>query len=921
MSLSSRVRTWWRAMRNGRAVDAQIDDELRFHIESCAEDLMRGGVPREEAMRRAKAQLGSMAAARENARQAWGTRWVDDLRGDLRYAVRMLAKSPGFALIAVGSLALGIGANTVIFTAAQHALLDRLAVPHPEQLRMLEWTEPHPGVVESLWGWYDDGPAGVRSTSFSYPVYEQLRRENRWLTDLFAFKNFGRMTATVEGHAQPVEVEMVSGNYYAGLGVSPQLGRGIQESDDGAVGSGPVVVISERFWTRQFGRSPDLIGKTIMINATPMTIVGVNPAGFTGAYSAQESPDVFLPFSMQPVIAPQNIESDTSGSLLANTHLWWVLVMGRVKPGATGATVAAGQAGLDAVMINAVRATMTMSKGSRMPQLLLRDGSRGQNPHTDDLVKPVAVLLGLAGLVLLLACANLANLLMARGGSRQREMSVRLALGAGRRRILRQMMTESMLLSLLGGAAGLLLAFAVRNTIPRLLSDSWSSPAFTAKFSWPIFVFAAVLSILTALIFGLAPAWQAMRVEASSGLKDSGHTVTHRRRGLSGRAIVVFQMALSMLLVVVAGLFAQTLMRLGKAPLGFQPHDVLLFSVELPESRYPGPASLRVLQQVEERLAAVPGARSATLMTVPLLSGNASNMTFVPEGEHYRREDRPGVLADYVGRDFFRTFTIPIVAGRPFNEGDTATSHKVIVVNESLVKKFFGNRNPVGTTVEIGWNHPYPAQIVGVCADTKYYSMRASVQPTAYAPYTQRGVGLNQATFAVATGLPGDAILPSLRDAVASVDRNLPVLDVRTQDEQIAANLRQPRLFADLTGAFGVLALVLACVGIYGITAYSVSQRTNEIGIRMALGAEPARVLRMVLREASWLGILGVVAGLAGALALGRVIGAMLYGLKPWDPATLAASAVLLLAVALAAGWVPARRAAGVDPMRALRHE
>jgi predicted permease len=466
-------------VRRGAEVDAQVSEELQFHIESYAEDLMRAGMPREAAMRRVRAELGSVAAVRENSRQAWGTRWFDELRGDLRYALRMLAKSPGFTAIAIGSLALGIGANTVIFTAAQHMLLDRLAVPHPEQLRMLEWAQPHPGLVESLWGWYDDGPAGLRSTSFSWPVYEQLRHENRSLADIFAFKNFGRMTASIGGEAAPVNVEMVSGNYYAALEVKPQLGRGIEESDDGAVGSGPVVTISDAFWAKQFGRSRDAIGRTILVNAQPMTIVGINPRGFTGAYSAQESPDIFVPFSMEPIVAPGEL-SDGKNTLLENNSIWWVLVMGRLKPGVPAVTA---DAALNVQLKAAVHATMTVKEDKRIPRLALEDGSRGQNPNADSMVKPVAVLMGLAGFVLLLACANLANLLLARAGARQREMSVRLALGAGRGRILRQMMTESLLLSLTGGAAGLLLAWTVRNGIPRLLSHGWNPPAFTARFT------------------------------------------------------------------------------------------------------------------------------------------------------------------------------------------------------------------------------------------------------------------------------------------------------------------------------------------------------------------------------------------------------------------------------------------------------
>ena len=919
MSLGSRMKTWWRAVSRGGEVDAQVEDELQFHLESYAEDLMRRGMTRAEAMQRARAELGSLAVNKENCRQAWGTRWWDELRGDLRYALRMLARSPGFALIAVGSLALGVGVNTVIFTAAQHMLLDRLSVPHPEQLRLFSWMEPRNGVVEDMWGEFDDLPeGGEQSTSFSYPVYQQLRRENRTLADVFAFKPLGRITATIDGQAEAVGAEMVSGNYYSTLDVRPQLGRGIQESDDGAVGSGPVVVISDTFWAKRFGRSPNVIGKNILVNATPMTIVGVNPQRFTGAYSAQDTPDIFLPFSMQPLAVPRSYDPDLSASLLVNTKMWWVLVMGRAKPGGADATAAAS---LNVVLNAAVRETMTVKHDSQIPRLLLEDGSRGQNPYAEDLAKPVTVLMGLAGFVLLLACANLANLLLARAGARQREMSVRMALGARRGRILRQMMTESLLLSLMGGVAGLLLAWGVRNAIPQLLSQAWNPPAFSARFSWQIFTFAAGISLLTGLIFGLAPAWQATRVQVSSGLKDSGQTVTRRRRGLSGKAIVVMQVALSMLLVIGAGLFVQTLVRLGRTPLGFRSHNLLLFSVQLPETRYPGPASIPVLQRAEQRLRAVPGVTAVTLVRAPLISGNASNITFVPEGQQYKPDDSPSVLTNDVGNDFFKVFGVPILAGRGFDAGDTATSRKVAVVNQTLARKFFPNVNPIGRSFRAGRNHPISIEIVGVCGDTKYYTLRKNVEPTYYGLYEQKPNGISEATFAVATHLEGQSIVPSLRGAVRAVDRNLPLLDLRTQDEQIAASLQHERIFASLTGAFGALALVLACIGIYGIMAYTVSQRTNEIGIRMALGAQPERVLWMVLGEAWWMAAIGVAAGLGLAVTLGRVVASLLYGVPANDPATLLIAAMLLLTVALGASWIPARRAAGVDPMRALRHE
>jgi len=891
-------------------------EEMQEHLIQQTEENMRSGMPPDEARRHAALKFGVAETIREQYHAETSLPLIESTLQDLRYAVRILRKSPGFTAIAVGSLALGIGANTAIFTAAQHMLLDRLNVPHPDQLRMFYWTQPKEGIVSSMWGSWDDMPDGGEiSTSFSYPVYQQMRQANRSMAEVFAFKPYGRMTVTISGNAEAAETEMVSGNYYAGLGVRPQLGRGIQESDDGEVGSGPVVTISDRMWTNRFGRSPDAIGKTVLVNAQPMTVVGINPPGFTGANSAQGTPDVFLPFSMQPIVAPDG--SDTP-SLLTNKSLWWVLMMGRIKPGVSSET---SQASLNVALNAAVRATMDVKKDNQLPRLVLRDGSRGQNPSIEGFAKPLVVLMALAGLVLLLACANLANLLLARAGVRQREMSVRLAMGAGQGRILRQMMTESLLLSFLGGASGLLLAWLVRNTIPRLLSNAWDPPAFSARLSWPIFAFAAAVSVLTGIVFGLAPAWKSTRVEVSSSLKESGQTVTRRRRGLGGKAIVAVQVALSMLLVIGAGLFVRTLMQLGRTPLGFRSHNLLLFSVDLPETRYPLAASTPILQRLDEKFASVPGVQAEALTELPLISGSARNSTLIPEGQQKKAEGNPSALTNRVGAHFFETFGIPIIAGRVFTMQDAPNSPKVAIVNQSLAQKYFPNANPIGKTFQTGGRHPFTVEIVGVCGDARYYRVRKEVQPTFYTPYWQVDEGVHDATFAISTQLDGHALLPSLRDAIRQIDTNLPMLDVRTQDEQIAANLRQERIFAVLSSGFGVLALALACVGIYGIMAYSVANRRNEIGIRLALGAQPGQVRAMILRESTWLSIAGIVAGVGTALFLTRLVKSMLYGIQPNDPLTISCGVLLLLAVALAASWIPARRAARVQPMEALRHE
>jgi predicted permease len=913
MRLLSRISTWWRAVSRGRELDRQIGEELKFHIESYAEDLVRSGLPHDEAMRRARAELGSISARKENCRSAWGTRIFDELHGNLRFAVRMLAKSPGLAAIAIASLALGIGANTVIFTMAKHMLLDRLGVPHPGDLRLLWCTESDDVAVKGFWGYFDGVPGGPNiTTSFSYPIYQQLRKQNHSLADIFAIKRFWRMTATIDGRAEAVSAEMISGNYYSALGVQPALGRAIGEPDDGEPGSGPVIVISDRYWTNRFSRSPSVIGKTISINLTPMTIVGVNSPGFTGAYDTMSSPDVFMPFSMQPIVAPNG-----SQSLLTDPDEWWVMMMGRAKP---GVPEPAAEAALSVAFDAAIRATVAVKKDAKMPRLMVRDGKRGQDQEAQ-MSKPVYVLQGLAGFVLLLACANLANLLLARTGARQREMSVRLALGARRGRILRQMFTESLLLSMLGGAAGLLLAYVGRDAIPRMMTDPWGQLPFEGRIDWGIFAFASAISIATGLLFGLAPAWQATRVHISSGLKDSAQTATRRRKGFAGKAIVVVQISLAMLLLVGAGLFVRTLVNLGYAHLGFSPDHLLLFDIEPPSARYRAAKDVALHRELEQRLAAVPGVDAVTLSQQPLIAGNITQSQFMPSSQANFKERR--AQFNLVGERFLLTMGIPLVAGRSFNSGDTETSRKVAIINRKLAKEFYPNADPVGRTFTTDLKDTTPITIIGICGDAKYDRVTKDVGATYYVPYRQHGDpdGGMQMTYEISTRMSPAAIVPSLRAAVATVDGNLPLLDVRTQQQQINSTMRPERIFANLSAGFGVLALVLASIGMYGIMAYSVSRRTNEIGIRMALGAQPRLVLGMVLGEASRLVAIGIVVGVCAALAMGRVIASMLYGLNSWDPVTLMSSAALLIGVAIAASWIPARRAAGVDPMRALRHE
>jgi predicted permease len=914
MSLQSRVKTWWRAVSRPGELAEQVHEELEFHIESYAEDLMKSGVPRGEAFRRAKAELGSIPAGSEQCRAAWGTRFIDTLRADLRFATRMLVKSPGFTAIAIGSLALGIGANTAIFSMAKQVLLDQLNVPRVGQLRLLAWHSKGHSIVHSEWGDMHRTADGQGSTSFSYPVYEQLRRQNHDLGELFAFKNLGRLNVTVNGEAEVVNGDLVSGNFYEQMQVQPQQGRAISPSDD-VVGAAPIAVISDSYWERRFNRSRSALGKTILVNLIPVTIVGVNPPAFTGAKGTLSSPQLFLPFSVQPAIYPyQNVNS-----LLASNKVWWMQIMARVSPG-TDETKA--RAALDVAFKSAIHATAVIKAGESIPDIEVNDGSHGLNEAQGQMGRPLWSLMALSGLVLLLACANMANLLLSRSEARQREIGVRLALGAGRWRIVRQVMTESLLFAALGGLAGLVLGSIGKRAIVAMLSGPSDPLIIRDGFDWGVFAFCAALSVVTGLLFGAVPAWQLTRTQANATLKDHAQTVSRRQRGLTGKSIIVFQVALSTLLVVSAGFFLRTLLNLNNIKTGFDPRNLVLFEVRPPLKLYTGEKQSLLFRQLTDHLASEPGVQFVSLTSVPPLANSYDSDDFTPEGAKPDASET-GVNEATVGERYFETLRIPIVAGRGFASTDTETSLRVAVINQALARADFPNQNPIGKTFTTTDNkqNKLVFRIVGICADARYASLREEPPPVFYLNYRQAPEVDWGMTFAVRTSAPRHAIAPALRRAVQSVDQNLPLVDIRTQQEQIDQLLTNERIFADLTVAFGVLALVLASIGIYGILAYSVSRRTNEIGIRMALGARADQVMRMVLGEASWMTVIGIVVGLGAALALGRVVASLLYGLKASDPTTLAGAAGVLIVVALAASWLPARRAASIDPMKALRHE
>jgi predicted permease len=771
-----------------------------------------------------------------------------------------------------------------------------------------------------MWGMSDNTPEGIGAASFSYPAFEQLRRDNHVLEDLFAFKDVGRMNATIGGDAQILQGELVSANYFDQLQVSPQIGRPILAADD-QIGAPAVALISAELWQRAFGSSSAVVGRTIKVNMVPVTVIGVTPPGFTGAKSLQSAPDLFLPLSSQPLVEPRG----RNGSLLgaSSPQVWWLNIMGRTRAGISDATA---QAALDVSLSAVVHSSLRPDANTTIPRLDLLDGSRGLFLSKQLFAKPLELLMAVVALVLLLACSNIASLLFARSMARQREVGVRLALGAGRARVLRGVLTESMLLSALGGVLGVALAFAGCRTLPALLANPWETSQFKMPLDWTVLAFTASVTVLSGLLFGIVPAWIATRSDGGACLKGSAQNIARRRKGFGGKMIVSFQVTLSTLLVAGALLFVGTLFNLAHVNPGFRTNHLVIFAIQQPESRYPPPKDLQLHHQIEERLRALPGVENVTLSEVGYISDSMENTPFLPEGQIQDPEKDQSAWNNAVSPSFFHTMGIPIMAGRDFNENDTASAPKVGILSESLARKAFPGQNPIGKHF-LAHFHPSEGapgdliEVVGICGDTRYWSLKQNPVGMFYQPYLQVQNLDFGATYEVRTSMSPGSIAPSLRAAVQAIDPDLPLQDIRTQQEQIDASMQQERIIAALTASFGVLALLLASAGVYGVMAYSVAQRTSEIGIRIALGALPKEVLAMVLREATWIGMGGIIFGLGATLLTTRMVKSLLYGLQPNDPAVLAASATLLALIGLAATWVPARRAAAVQPMEALRHE
>jgi len=815
---------------------------------------------------------------------------------DLRYGIRSLLKNPGFTAVGVITLALGIGANTAIFTLIDAVLLKMLPVKNPEQLVLLNMIDGR----------------GNRN-NFSYPLYERLRDHNQAFSGMFASLGFNFQLA-VDGKSESrLDGAIVSGSYFSVLGVSAFLGRTLTVEDDRVPGGHPVVVISYNFWKQRFALSTAIVGKAITLNGTPFTIIGVTPPEFLG-HTTGELPKVWVPLMMQFQVRPGR-------SLLNDPNSSWLEVIARLRP---EVSVEQARAGLNVLVRQYVAETVGEIKADDArhrreilnQKVELESGSQGLNRLRQRFSQSLLILMLAVGLVLLVACSNVANLLLVRATGRQKEIAVRIALGAGRLRLIRQLLTEGVLLATLGGVAGLLLSYWITDFVLALFSVSLDlSPNVR------ILGFTGAVCVLTGILSGLAPAFRATRVDLNSTLKDNSRSLIGGAPRLSlGRGLVISQIALSLLLLIGAGLFIRSLQRLKSLDAGFQQDNVLLSMIDPVAAGHKEERLTNTYIRLLEALSALPGVRSASLSQQTFRTGSSMTCCLSVEGYTPQPNEDRSVRTEVVSPKYFETMGIPLRLGRDFSWQDGENTPKVAVINESMAHYYFSNANPIGK--RFGWGETKNSteiEIVGVAKDAKYDSLREQTPHMIYFPFLQNAKYLW--VLAVHTvGKPSD-VAAAIRQEVKSVDPSLPVTNVATLAEQVDESLRPERLIAKLSGLFGLLGLLLAAVGLYGTMSYTVARRTNEIGIRMALGAQRGDVLWSVLKESLQLVMIGVVIGLPAALSATRLISSQLFGLTPNDPGTIAMATLLLVAVAAIAGYLPARKASRVDPMVALRYE
>jgi predicted permease len=952
------------SMFRKRQLEARLDEELRFHLEMQAREHEARGMSPEAARRAARLDLspgGSLDPLKEEVRARRGVPALETLGRDLRYALRMMRKSPGFTAVVLLSLAFGVGANCAIFSIVDALLWKSLPVPGADRLVVLG---------------KQDGTGEDPPPWFSYTAYQHLAEARTTITGMIAFtseftvqvRREAGATATAAAPSRPsrandstafaaaetATAELVSGNFFALLGRGMAAGRAFSAAEDTEPGAHPLAVLSYGFWQRAFARDPRVVGRVLLVNGAALAVVGVAPRSFAGVF-ADAAPDVFLPLTARDLVkyrgdAYSDGPRDYDAPIWQQVNIHWLQLLAVRRP---GIRVQQATAVLDVLFerekeVQAATETDARERASVLAtHIRLAPAERGLAESRETLGAPLFILMAVAGLVLLIACANVANLLLARADRRQKEMAVRLGIGAGRGRLLRQLLTESLLLAGLGGALGLLFAvWGSRFLLGLLASGASGNPdlALDVAIDGRKLAFAAAVALLTAVIFGLAPALQSTRLDLAGSLKEGGRALGSGalgRRGGSGirrlplgRLLVAAQIGLSLVLLIGAGLFVRSLRNLMGVDAGFERDRLVLVSISPHMLGYDKARLGDLYRRLVERLEAVPGVRSASLSVYSLLGDSATRSTFSLPGYTPRRGEDQWSYESVVTPGYFQTVGMPVLAGRGFSVRDRQQAPRVVVVNQTFVRRYLwrpavpqGAPAPIGAVDAVGRrfgfgnpSHSRDLEIVGVVRDAKYFRLGLDGRPMVYLPVEQEPGELHDVEVRVASGAT-PAVGGALRRVIAEVAPDLPVLRVATMSEQVARSLARERAVARLAGFFGLLALVLAAVGLYGVMSYSVARRTNEIGLRMALGAPRGQVVGLVMRDTARLIAVGVAAGLAGALAGTRVAASQLFGVSARDPATMLAATLAMVAVALAAGFLPARRAADTDPMVALRHE
>ena len=907
-ALASRIRGWF----SHQSIDRDFERELSSHLEMLTNENIRRGMPPDEAKRAARIRLGGVTQLKEANRRLRGLPLLETFLQDARYALRMLRKNPGFTAVAILTLALGIGANTALFSVVQAVFLRTLPVDHPEQLVLVEWNKKEwpRGITQSGYG-----------DSLSFPAFDQLRERNSSLSSIFGFAPLGFNSANtnvvVNGQAGLVDGVMVTGGFFSGLGIRPAAGRTISEEDDGAA-KPRVAVLGYSYWVSHFGSDPRAVGTNISVDNFPCTVVGVAPPSFHGVLPGHDV-DLYVSLSDGRGLAPWG-----PGAQKASLHdeLWfWLAVMARMKP---GVKMEAARADLNNIFQNYL--TSTVLKGYKLqelPHIKISAAGRGLDPLRQAFADPIRLLQWMVALILLMACVNIAALLMARATKRSSEMGIRMAIGASRSRLIGQLLIENLTLAFLGGALGLAFAYWGARTLVLLLSPAGEPLILDVHLEMRVLLFAAGLAFVTTLLFGLGPSISATGVDVMSSLKESTRNNTGRGIGSKVRGMLVCaQVAISVVLLAGAGLFLRTIQKLENENLGFNREQILLFGINPSQNGYDGQNLTTFYNDMQARIQALPGVRSATLSRLSLIGGWISNGPIVAQGKPHD-SDAPTVYSNEVGANFFTTMGIPVIYGRDFNESDMNGGARVATVNQTFARKYWPNQSPLGRRFNFGdiYEPANTYEVIGVVQDAKFASVREKIHATAYTPFVQKQKSPASMYFSVKSYGDASALIPPIRNLVHEMDPALPLYDVKTETQQIDERLSPEHMFARLSTFFGLLALLLASVGLYGLLAYAVSQRIHEFGIRMALGAQRGAILGMVIKSGMWLVAAGLLIGLAAALAATRMLRRYLYGVQPNDPWVFATAALILIIVALIACYIPARRATRVDPLVALRYE